>query len=50
VWRYDATAADLHDLHETMHDPTRNDETVVRIRAMLGLDAFGGCDWDDATG
>jgi hypothetical protein len=37
VARYEATTAELEDLHEAMHDPARMEETVQRIRAILGM-------------
>ena len=44
VARYDASAADLDDLHAAMHDPSRNAETVPRIRTILGMPDDAGED------
>ena len=37
VTRFDATAADLDDLHRAYHDPARIDEAVTRTRELLAM-------------
>ena len=37
VAHYDATAADLDDLHTLMHDRSRTGEAVKRIREILRM-------------
>jgi len=47
VARYEASAEELADLHEAMHDRSKREETVSRIRVMLGMPLEDGTWYED---